>query len=56
MLSVDNLPLNDLEKELIDPESDCYVERLLDMLTALIVDCQFPSGKNSRGVQSFIKA
>ncbi|CAH8842547.1 unnamed protein product [Trichobilharzia szidati] len=55
MSSSDNLPLNELEKELLDPSSDCYLENLLDVVSALVTDCDFPSAKNSKGVQSFLK-
>ncbi|CAH8506329.1 unnamed protein product [Heterobilharzia americana] len=53
--SSDNLPLNELEKELLDPTSECYLENLLDVVSALVTDCDFPSAKNSKSVQSFLK-
>ncbi|CAH8521835.1 unnamed protein product [Schistosoma guineensis] len=55
MTSSDNLPLNELEKELLDPNSECYLENLLDVVSALVSDCDFPSAKNSKSVQSFLK-
>ncbi|KAH8861455.1 Rho-associated protein kinase 1 [Schistosoma japonicum] len=55
MTSSDNLPLNELEKELLDPNSECYLENLLDVVSALVTDCDFPSAKNSKSVQSFLK-
>lgn len=54
MSSSVNLPLNELEKHLLDPNSDCYVEYLLDLVTALVSDCNYPSASNSRTVQSFL--
>ncbi|VDP48232.1 unnamed protein product [Schistosoma margrebowiei] len=37
MTSSDNLPLNELEKELLDPNSECYLENLLDVVSALLL-------------------
>ncbi|THD26568.1 Serine/threonine kinase [Fasciola hepatica] len=55
MCSADNFPLNELERKLLDPESECYLENLLDVITSLVADCNYPSATNSRAVQSFLK-
>ncbi|CAL8101489.1 unnamed protein product [Calicophoron daubneyi] len=55
MCSTENLPLNELEKQLIDPNSDFYLENILDVITSLVADCNYPSASNSRTVQSFLK-
>ncbi|KAG5452194.1 Rho-associated protein kinase 2 [Clonorchis sinensis] len=54
MTSSDNLPLNELEKQLLDPSSECYLENLLDLVTSLVADCNYPSASNSRTVQAFL--
>lgn len=55
MCSADNFPLSELERKVIDPESECYLENLLDVITSLVADCNYPSASNSRAVQSFLK-
>ncbi|VDL98457.1 unnamed protein product [Schistocephalus solidus] len=47
--------VKDLSSILQNPTSTGHVENLLDVIAALIWDCNFQSAKNSRAIQSFIQ-
>ncbi len=45
----------DLKTILSDPSSNSNVENLLDVIAALVWDCNFQSAKNSKAIQSFVQ-
>ncbi|KAL3319235.1 hypothetical protein Ciccas_002108 [Cichlidogyrus casuarinus] len=45
----------ELEKELLNPKSLCFIENLLDLVVSLVEDCSYPAAKNSKAVQRFLK-
>lgn len=40
---------------LCDPDSNSNVENVLDVVAALVWDCNFQSAKNSKAIQSFVQ-
>ncbi|VDD81254.1 unnamed protein product [Mesocestoides corti] len=44
-----------LKNILSDPNSNGNVENLLDVIAALVWDCNFQSAKNSKAIQSFVQ-
>ena len=50
--NLESLPLNAL---LSDSNSNGNVENLLDVVAALVWDCNFQSAKNSKAIQSFVQ-
>ncbi|KAL5112651.1 hypothetical protein TcWFU_008078 [Taenia crassiceps] len=47
--------VSSLRAILCDPNSDSNVENILDVVAALVWDCNFQSAKNSRAIQSFVQ-
>lgn len=44
-----------LKNILCNPDSNIDIENLLDVVAALIWDCNFQSAKNSKAIQSFVQ-
>ncbi|VDL17610.1 unnamed protein product [Hymenolepis diminuta] len=54
-MAEDNYALTPVKNIVGDPNSNGDVENLLDVVAALVWDCNFQSAKNSRAIQSFVQ-
>lgn len=54
-MAEDSSALTPVKNIVDDPNSNGDVENLLDVVAALVWDCNFQSAKNSRAIQSFVQ-